>query len=471
MVKCEYTFNELRMKLTFHGGAGQVTGSNYLLEFADTSLPGGVRKILIDCGLHQGSNFCEKHNYDPFPFNPKEISEVFVTHAHIDHTGRLPKLVRQGFLGAVYSTSPTRDFAELLLLDSGHILKQEAEREQLPVIYDDQDVADLMKQWKGVSYHKEIKLGAHGTGATVTLFSAGHILGSASILVEAEGKRILFSGDLGNSPSPLIGPAETPARVDFCVMEGTYGNRIHEDLKERKHKLQNAITETMKNRGTLVIPVFALERTQILLLEIKDMIEKKLIPKVPIFLDSPLAIQLTTVYNRYREFFKPDILSRFTSREAIFDFPGLRMTPTTEDSKSINAAGAPKIVIAGSGMSQGGRILHHEKRYLPDPRSALLIFGYQSQGSLGRRILDGAQVVRIMGEDVPVRARIKAIGAYSAHADQRQLLEWLMQFKGSVKKVFMVHAEPDAALALKAKIADQVGVETMAPSEHQAVEL
>lgn len=461
----------LTMKLTFHGGAGQVTGSNYLLEFADTSLPGGTRKILIDCGLHQGSNFCERHNYDPFPFDPKQISEVFVTHAHIDHTGRLPKLVRQGFLGEVYSTPPTKDFAELLLLDSGHILKQEAERDQLKPIYEDDDVAALMKQWRGVPYHKEIKLGPYGTGATVTLFSAGHILGSSSILIEAEGKRILFSGDLGNSPSPLIGPAEVPDRIDYCVMEATYGGRIHEDISERKHKLQNAITETMKNKGTLVIPVFALERTQILLLEIKDMIEKKKIPRVPIFLDSPLAIQLTTVYNRYREYFKSEVLSRFTSREAIFDFPGLRMTPTTEDSKAINGAGAPKIVIAGSGMSQGGRILHHEKRYLPDPRSALLIFGYQSQGSLGRRILDGASLVRIMGEDIPVRAQIKAIGAYSAHADQRQLLEWLLLFKGSVKKVFLTHAEPDSALAMTAKIKDQMGIEGVAPKEHDLVEL
>jgi metallo-beta-lactamase family protein len=254
-------------------------------------------------------------------------------------------------------------------------------------------------------------------------------------------------------------------------MEGTYGNRFHEDLKERKHMLQNVITETMRSRGTLVIPVFALERTQILLLEIKDMIEKRLIPKVSIFLDSPLAIQLTTVYNRYREYFKRDILSRFTSREAIFDFPGLRMTPTTEDSKAINGAPSPKIIIAGSGMSQGGRILHHEKRYLPDSKSTLLIFGYQSQGSLGRRILDGAKQVRILGEDVVVRAHIKAIGAYSAHADQRQLLEWLIQFKGSVKNVYIVHAEPDAATALRAKIADQFGIQAVAPLEHQAVEL
>jgi len=459
------------MRLTFLGGAGQVTGSNYLLEFADTSLPGGTRRILIDCGLHQGSHFCEKHNYEPFSFDPKSISEVFVTHAHIDHTGRLPKLVRNGFLGAVYSTPPTRDFAELLLLDSGHILKQEAEREQLPPIYDDSDVAGLMSQWEGVPYHKEIKLGPFGTGAIVTLFSAGHILGSSSVLIEAEGKRILFSGDLGNSPSPLIGPAEAPERVDYCVMEATYGDRFHEDLTERKHLLQNVITETMHNKGTLVIPVFALERTQVLLLEIKDMIEKKKIPRVPIFLDSPLAIQLTTVYNRYREYFKQDVLSRFTSREAIFDFPGLRMTPTTEDSKSINTSAGPKIVIAGSGMSQGGRILHHEKRYLPDSRSTLLIFGYQAVGSLGRRILDGASTVRIMGEDVPVHAHIKAIGAYSAHADQRQLLEWLAQFKGSVKKVFLVHAEPDSAKAMHAKIADQFGLNAIAPAEKDSVEL
>lgn len=459
------------MKLSFYGGAGQVTGSNYLLEFEDTSLPGGVRKVLIDCGMHQGSNFCERHNYNPFPFNPREISEVFVTHAHIDHTGRLPKLIREGFLGTVYSTPPTRDFAEMLLLDSEHILGQEAQRDNLPPIYDASDVLGLMKQWVGVSYHKPIKLGPAGTGATVTLFSAGHVLGSSSILIEAEGKRVLFSGDLGNSPSPLIGPAEAPDKVDYCVMEATYGDRNHEALPERQHLLQNVISETMKNRGTLMIPVFALERTQVLLLEIKDMVEKKKIPRVPIFLDSPLAIQLTTIYNRYRDYFKQDVLSRFTSREVIFDFPGLRMTPTTEDSKAINSTSAPKIVIAGSGMSNGGRILYHERNYLSDPRSTLLIFGYQALGSLGRKLLDHAPLVRILGEDVPVRAHIKAIGAYSAHADQRQLLAWVSQFKGTAQKVFLVHGEQVASTVLKSKIEEYVGIVTTAPAEGEQVVL
>ncbi len=453
------------MKLTFYGGAGQVTGSNYLLEFEDRSQPSGIRKILIDCGLHQGSHFCEKHNYDPFPYDVKGISEVFITHAHIDHTGRLPKLVRSGFTGTIYSTPPTHDFAELLLLDSEHILKQEAERDHLPPIYEASDVDQLMKQWQGVNYHKEIKLGPAGTGAVVRFLSAGHILGSASVLIEAEGKRVLFSGDLGNNPSPLIGSSEVLERADYCVMESTYGNRNHEDVVERKHQLQNVITETIHNHGTLVIPAFALERTQILLLEIKDLMEKKKIPHVPIFLDSPLAIKLTEVYNRYRDYFKPEVVSRFATKETIFDFPSLHLTLTTDDSKGINAIPSPKVIIAGSGMSQGGRILHHEKRYLPDPRSTLLIFGYQTTGSLGRSLLDGAHMVRIMGDDIAVRAHIKAIGAYSAHADQRQLLAWARPLKGSAKKIYLVHGEADEASALQAKIHEELGIETIVPTE------
>lgn len=449
------------MKLTFYGGAQSVTGANYLLEIGD-------RKILIDCGLTQGSHFVEEHNYEAFKYDVSEISEVFVTHAHIDHTGRLPKLVKDGFTGVVYSTPPTRDFAELLLLDSEHILGQEAERARHEPIFNHVDIENLMKLWKVLPYHQTLKL---GDDITVTLYSAGHILGSASVVIEAEGKKIIFSGDLGNQPAPFIGPAECPTDADYCVMESAYGNRIHENLATRREKLEQVIVESMKAGGALMIPAFALERTQILLLELKEMLSKHQIPNVPIFIDSPLAIKLTEVYNRYRNYFKPEIAAEYEDIKEIFRFPGMHMTLSTEDSKAINSIPNPKIIIAGSGMSHGGRILHHERRYLPDPKSALLIFGYQAEGSLGRLLLNGVKHVRIMGEDVQVRAKIKALGAYSAHADQRQLLDWLKPLTGRVKKVFLVQGEGDAAGALARRIGDEFHLDVAVPTTGDSVML
>ena len=456
------------MKLTFCGGAGAVTGANYLLEFADASKPGGVRKILIDCGLAQGSHFLEAHNYEPFSYNPAEVSEVFVTHAHIDHTGRLAKLVRDGFKGTVYSTPPTRDFGELLLLDSQHILQQEADRMGKAMIYDEQNINDLMRRWKGVPYHHPITL---GDAAKITFYSAGHILGSASVCIEAEGKTILFSGDLGNEPAPLIGAAEKPVNVDYCLMESAYGDRNHEDLHNRYQKLERVILETVKDGGVLMIPAFALERTQILLLEIHEMIEKHQIPQIPVFIDSPLAIKLTAVYNRYRDYLKPELAHHFSDMSQIFNFKGVRMTSTVEDSKSINHAPNPKIIVAGSGMSHAGRILHHEARYLSDSKNTLLIFGYQAEGSLGRRLLDGAKIVHILGQEVRVHAHIKAIGGYSAHADQRQLMEWVKPLTGHVKKVFLVQGEGKAASVLAGKLTTELGIPAEVPGAGDTYEL
>lgn len=456
------------MKLTFWGGAGAVTGANYLLEIDDPTLPGGVRKIIVDCGMAQGGRFMELSNYEPFPYDPKEINDVFVTHAHIDHTGRLPKLVKDGFTGTVYSTPPTRDFGELLLLDSQHILAQEAEHHHKPPLYEDKDIGDLMVRWKGVPYHQKIALGEN---ISVTLFSAGHILGSASIYIEAEGKTIVFSGDLGNQPAPLIGPAECPTAVDYCVMESAYGDRVHEDISNRYQKLERVILDTIKAGGVLMIPAFALERTQILLLELHEMLQKHQIPSIPIYIDSPLAIKLTAVYNLYRNYLRPELANQFKNLDQIFNLPNMHMTMTTEDSKGINHVQNPKIVIAGSGMSHAGRILHHELRYLPDPKSTLLIFGYQAEGSLGRRLLDGARVVHILGDEVRVRAKIRAIGGYSAHADQRQLMDWVRPLQKRAKKVFTVQGEAHAAAVLAGKITSELGIPAEVPSAGQSVVL
>lgn len=453
------------MKLTFFGGARMVTGANYLLEA--TSDRGQATRILIDCGLHQGSNFCEKHNWEPFPYDPKEIAAVFVTHAHIDHTGRLPKLVRDGFRGAVYATPPTRDAAGFLLADADHILAQDAAHFKQPLLYAQHDIERLMAAWRGVGYHEPITVGPF----RVELWNAGHILGSSFIEVRAEGKTILFSGDLGNAPAPLIGPYEFFTRAaDFAVMESTYGDRNHEDALERKEILEDVIEDTVRAGGVLMIPAFAMERTQELLFEIDDLAEHGRIPGVPIFLDSPLAIRLTEVYERYVSYFDPSArtLVRGTT---MFNFPNLKKTLTTEESKSVNDVPAPKIVIAGSGMSHGGRIIHHERRYLSDPKSTLLIAGYQAAGSLGRFILDGARSVRIFGEEIPVRCRVRAIGGYSAHADQRQLMGWLAPLRLNLKRAFVVQGEPDASAALAERLIDDLAVEAAIPELNEEVVL
>lgn len=452
-----------------------VTGSNYLLE-------SGKTKILVDCGLHQGSSYCEAHNFEKFGFNPKEIDAVFITHAHIDHTGRIPQLYRAGFKGIIYSTPPTKDFAELLLLDSEHILRQEAERKHRPSIYDIPDVIEAMRLWQKLPYHQKITIGDF----EIELYDAGHVLGSASVFIKSlkENKSIIFSGDLGNNPSPFINPTEYIEEVDYALVESVYGGRIHEDLASRKDILEDLIEETVEAKGVLVIPSFALERTQELLFEINDLVENNRIPKAPVFVDSPLAIKLTAVYQKYSTdavYFNKSSMNLIKRGDAIFDFPGLRMTLTTEQSKEINSVPPPKIIIAGSGMSNAGRILHHEQRYLSGEKNAIIFAGFQAKGSLGRQIFDGVKManaregtpfrVRILGEEVTVRCKIKAIGGYSAHGDQPQLLKWVEAMRTSVKKVFVTQGEEEESEALALKIKDELAVNAEVPRQGMSVVL
>ncbi len=454
------------MKLTFYGAARQVTGSNYLLESKG-------QKILVDCGLHQGGNFVERQNFEPFPYNPKEISAVLVTHPHVDHVGRLPKLYKDGFRGTVYSTIPAKDFAQLLLIDSEHILMQDAEKFKQPYLYGVREVEELMVHWQGVEYHEPVKVG----GLTATFYNAGHVLGSAFIAVEAEGKKIVFSGDLGNSPAPIIGAREDlPTDTDYALTESTYGARVHEAIEQRKNSIEDAIEDTVKAGGVLMIPAFAMERTQQLLYEINELVENGRVPPTQVFLDSPLAIKLTDVYNKHKKYWDKESVKQMKMGDALFSFPGLKKTLTVEESKSINDAPSPKVIIAGAGMSNAGRILHHEKRYLSDPNSTLLIVGYQANGTLGRQVLDGKKTgkpfhVKIHGEEVPVRAKAMAIGAYSAHADQPQLLAWLKPARQKLKKVFLVHGEPDQMEPLAQKIKDELAVHAEAPKEGSSYDL
>ncbi len=448
------------MKLSFFGATKEVTGSNFLLETEEG-------KILIDCGLFQGGRHAEEKNYQPFPYSPKEIDFLLVTHSHIDHIGRIPKLVKEGFNGKIYCTRPVKDFAEIFLEDCANIIKEEAEELKIEPLFTQEDVENCLQFFHPIDYHQEIKLSEN---VSFVFKDAGHILGSAFIEIFAFGKKIVFSGDLGNPPVPLLAPTEFTSDADYLIIESTYGSRIHESPIERKLKLERAIEDTVAQKGVLLIPSFAMERTQELLYELNDLVEHFRVPRVPIFLDSPLAIKATEIYKKYPDYFNKEAFYLIKSGDDLFKFPGLKFTPTVEESKKINEIPPPKVIIAGSGMSTAGRILFHEKLYLSDPKNLLLIIGYQVSGTLGRKIFDGAQEVKILGEKVKVQAKVKAIGAYSAHADQPKLVYWVRK-AGRVKRVFIVHGEEDSATALACKIRDELGIATEVPDYGSTVEL
>lgn len=455
------------MQLSFFGGTRSVTGANYLLEAAG-------KKVLIDCGLFQGTRFSEELNYQPFAYNPESIDIVCITHSHADHIGRLPKLYRDGFRGKIFATEPTAEIIKVALPDTLDKISQEARQGGHPVLYTPEDVDHVGGLFDPVQYGKPVHLNEN---LDIIFHDASHILGSAIVefLVREDGheKRIIFSGDLGNPPTVLLNPIDYVADADYALIEAAYGDRIHEDRTERRTKLLNAILETVKRRGVLMIPSFAIERTQELLLELDQLFENGELPHIPIFVDSPLATKITKVYGRFSSYFNPAAVKILKDNKGIFEFPWLQFTGSVQDSKQINNVPSPKIIIAGSGMSQGGRILHHEARYLSDPASTILFVGYQVEGSLGRRILDEAKEVSIFGELIPVRCHVKAIGAYSAHADQNGLVEYVRranQGRG-LKHVFVVQGEGASSDALAQRIRKDLGVDVVVPIFGQVVSL
>lgn len=428
------------MKLTFLGAAGEVTGSCTLLEINN-------QKFLIDCGMFQGTDFNEAKNHEPFPFNPQEIRAVFVTHAHLDHVGRLPVLIKGGFTGPIYTTPPTAKLARLILDDAREVMEYNHRKYNAPVLYEESDIAMVEAQFKPVKYYETFVLSPlltslrTGEEVKITFRDSGHIFGAAFIEIESEGKRVVFSGDVGNKNAPIVRDTDPlPPDIDLLVCESTYGNRIHESNESRQEMIRKAIIDGLSRGGVLMIPTFSLERTQELLYEINELIEHKhALPHVPIFLDSPLAIHALKVYKEYPEYYDAEAARHFKMGEDIFEFPGLVLSSTREESKRINNIPGSKVIIAGAGMMNGGRIVHHALRYLSDPHSALLIVGYQAEGTLGRQILEGVSPVKIFDEWVQVKCRVKAIGALSAHADQAKLVEWITAARP--KQVIFNHGE------------------------------
>lgn len=451
------------MNITFFGGAKSVTGANYLLDSGDI-------KILVDCGLYQGSKYSEDFNHENFFYNPEEINFVFITHSHTDHVGRLPKLFKEGFRGRVIASKPTIDLASKALPDNLNIITEEARRYGKEPLFELKDLDGVMELAEGFNYEVPIDLGG---GIKAILHDAGHILGSTIVEIDFDGKKIYFTGDLGNPPTPLLQPPFFPKDADYAVVESAYGSRIHEDRAARKMMLETIIRETLSKGGTLMIPSFAMERTQELLYELNQLVNHNQIPRVPIYVDSPLATNLTEVYKKHSSYFNKTAHHVIESGDDIFNFPGLTFTRTADESKAINNVVGPKIIIAGSGMSMGGRILHHEMRYLPDPNSAILFVGYQVQGSLGRRILDGEKEVGIFGEKISVNCQIRAIGGYSAHADQAMLLKWIESAGsgGNLKKVFIVQGEEDSSSILAEKTKTDLKIDAVVPNQGESFEL
>jgi len=461
-------------RLSFFGGTKTVTGANYLLEV-------GKRKILVDCGLFQDPILKAKNN-ETFPYNPREIDVVIVTHTHLDHTGRLPKLVREGFKGKIFSTPPTLDLTRLILEDELEILSQPHRLERNDKqIFSAKDLRKTLNLFETVDYYKKVRIFPE---VSFRLLDAGHILGSAIIEVDLKQSKnsiikIIFSGDLGNSPAPLLRPTDLPTSGDYILIESAYGDKVHQDFLQRKDLLEDTIENTIKNKGVLMIPSFAIERTQEILYELNELVENQRIPPIPIFIDSPMAIKAINIYRKYNKYYNKKANYILKSGDDIFHFPNLNLIKSVKESQAIDSAPSPKIIIAGSGMSEGGRILYHEKKYLSDPKNCLLLICYQVKGTRGREIQDGKEAIEIFQEIIPVRAKIVQIQGYSAHADRNNLFSWLYQVKARalnlqkniVKKIFVVQGEEEPAKNFSQLIKDKLGIETVIPEYGQAFEL
>lgn len=445
----------------FFGGVGSVTGANFLLK-TDTA------SVLIDCGLFQGKLTCDERNSQPFPFDVASIDALIVTHAHVDHVGRIPKLVKDGFKGTIYSTEQTRALAKEILADASRIIEQEAIECGTDPAYRPADVKPVFDRWEALPYYTKKAVG----DISVYLKDAGHVLGSAFVECSHNSfGKIVFSGDLGNSPSPLLRDTDEVTDAQYMVVESVYGDREHEPEGDRLSILEDVIEGVIAKKGTLLIPAFSLERTQMLIYDINMLVENRRIPRIPVFLDSPLAIKMMEVYRKGTEFFNEETQKIIKGGDDIFAFEGLKLVVTPESSKTIHESEGAKIIIAGSGMSHGGRIIYHEKHYLSDPKTTLLIVGYQAPGSLGRQLQDGVATVTIGDVKVEVRAQVETLRAYSGHRDIQGLLEFVGNSSRTLKKVFVAMGEPKSSQFLVQRLRDYLGINAVFPEAGDTITL
>jgi len=449
----------MKTTLGFYGGAGSVTGANFMLDTGELA-------ILVDCGLVQGDRTSMAKNADPFVYDPSKVDVLFITHAHADHIGRVAKLVRDGFKGVIYSTTPTKELASIMMRDALKVMHYEAKRYGNPVLYEENDINDSLSLWKTVDYDDRISL---PDDVTAWYTDVGHILGSGMVHITRKDKKIVFTGDIGNVPQPLLRAPVIPKDYDYMVMESVYGDRLHEEVAERTALLRHYIEDTQAKGGTLIIPAFSLERTQAMLFEINNMVEAGDIESLPVFLDSPLAIKVTSIYKKFTQYLRPEIQAQIKSGDDVFDFDGLKFTESMRDSDSIKKIRGAKIIIAGSGMSHGGRIRKHEREYLDDSKTTLLLVGYQSVGSMGRLLQDGSKDITIDGEKIKIKAQVAQIRGYSGHADRDQLLEIVSHGGEKAKQVFVTMGEERSSLFLTQRLRDYLGINAIAPELNQEV--
>ncbi|MBU4321164.1 MAG: MBL fold metallo-hydrolase [Nitrospinae bacterium] len=460
------------MKIQFLGGVRTVTGSCFYIWTSEI-------KMLVDCGMFQGEDSYDI-NRTPFLVNPSEIDYLFLTHAHIDHSGLIPKLVKYGFSGKIVTTSATADLAELMLYDSAHIQEADSEwhtrramragKEPVLPLYTVDDVKASIPFFKKVSYGK---IEHTGKGIKYRFLDAGHILGSGSLEIWFQDghkeKKIIFSGDIGRKGNPIINDPSLATEAEYVVMESTYGNRLHKGMSETIDELVEVIKVTFKKGGNVIIPAFAIGRTQDLLYVLNRLVREGRLYKINVYIDSPLAEQATKTYLAHPECFDEEakrILNAGSAAESI----RLRFTGSVDESIALNKIKSHAIIIAGSGMCEGGRIGHHLKHNLWRPECSIIFSGFQARGTLGRRIVDGARVVRIFGEEIAMKAGIYTLGGFSAHADQKELLEWLASFKGS-PQVFVVHGEEETSLAFSGMIKERYRFVTHVPSKGEEYEI
>jgi metallo-beta-lactamase family protein len=451
------------VRITFLGATGTVTGSKYLVEASG-------KRLLVDCGLFQGYKLLRLRNWAPPPVDPREIDAVLLTHAHIDHSGYFPVLGKHGFRGTLWCTEATRDLAAILLPDAGHLQEEEAaylnrhgkskHKPALP-LYTEQDARDALKRIRAAAFGETLRLGG---GITARFAPAGHILGAASVLIEHEGRSVLFSGDLGRDDDLVMRPPAPGLAADCVVVESTYGDRLHSPT-DPLERLGDVLRRTHARGGVVVIPAFAVGRAQTLLYALYRLRRADTVPEMPAFLNSPMAIDATELYHRYRP------QHRLSSEECAGMCNAAKIVRSASESKLLNTRRGPMVIVSASGMATGGRVLHHLKAFAPDPANTILLAGFQAGGTRGAAIAAGAPQVKIHGEYVPIRAEVVQIDNLSAHADQRGLLDWLGGLGSPPKRVFVTHGEPGASDTLRRLVEERFGWRCTVPDYKEAFEL